>query len=180
MRSWLARRLESFEPYQSVPTIFDIDYRGLRAVGVTAIVFDLENTLVPYRAEGLSARTLDLLEDLRREGLALGIVSNSTRSWVHAVATPLGIPYVGKAGKPRERAFRAVLDGLDVPLENTIVVGDQLLTDVYGAQRLGLRAVLVGPLGQEEPWTSKLQRFFVPKALRAARWLARSGARTIG
>jgi HAD superfamily phosphatase (TIGR01668 family) len=160
--------LRAFEPFRVVSSVADIDYEELWDLGVRGIVFDLENTLALYRADGLVDGNVEMLRRLQTRGFAIGIVSNSTRTWVDAVATPLGIPYVGKAGKPRPSAFMKVITLMPVSAGEIVVVGDQLLTDVYGAQRLGVRAVLVAPLGRAEPWTSKVQRAVIPRLVKAA------------
>ena len=160
--SWRAH----FDPWRRSATVLDIDYDALWDDGVRGIVFDLENTIALYRATGLIDGCPALLRRLQEKGFSLAVVSNSVRTWVDAVCTPLGIPFVGKAGKPRRRAFRTVLDRLGLPPGQVVVVGDQLLTDMYGAQRLGMRAILVDPLGPDEPWTSRLQRRVVPRLLR--------------
>ena len=128
--------LDHFDPFRAARTVADIDYGELWDAGVRGLIFDLENTLALYRASSLVDGYLDLLRSLQAKGLALGIVSNSARDWVAAVVDPLGIPFVGKAGKPRAAAFQTVLDRLPVAPSEVAVVGDQRLTDVCP---LGLR-----------------------------------------
>lgn len=170
---WIDRQLTCFEPFQRAASVTRIDYDALWDAGVRGIVFDLENTLALYKGDELVPGHRELLVELKERGFALGIVSNSSRTWVTQVSEPLGIPFVGDAGKPRPVAFLRMVACLPVTLQEVAMVGDQRLTDVYGAQRLGLRAVLVDALGNAEPLTSRLQRRFVPPLLRAARRLVR-------
>jgi HAD superfamily phosphatase (TIGR01668 family) len=168
---WGREQLRHFDPFEVAPSVSDIDFEDLWNLGSRGIIFDLENTIAPYRAEGLADGSLELLHHLRRRGFALGIVSNSRRSWVDAIATPLGIPFLGHAGKPRRAAFLEVIARMSVTVDQTVVVGDQRLTDVFGAQRIGAKAVLVDRLGPSEPWTSRAQRLLLPPALKLARRL---------
>jgi HAD superfamily phosphatase (TIGR01668 family) len=161
--------LPLLEPFREVTAVTDIDFDELWALGVRGVIFDLENTLALYKAETLLDGHLDLLVRLRDRGFALGLVSNSPRTWVTAVSEPLGIPFVAKAGKPRRRAFEAVLARMRVPASEVAVVGDQLFTDIFGAQRAGMRGILVSPLGPDEPWTSKVQRQVFPRLRRRRR-----------
>ena len=167
LRAWATSKTRLFAPFRVARAVDVIDYEELWDLGVRGIVFDLENTLALYRGDTLLEGYVHLLAGLRDRGFSIAIVSNSARSWVELVATALGIPSVAKAGKPRARAFVRALSRLPVPVEHVVVVGDQFLTDVYGAQRLGLRAILVDPLGPEEPVTSRLQRRAVPLTVHA-------------
>jgi putative phosphatase len=173
LRSWLEGALAHFEPFRRARRVADIDYEELWALGLRGIVFDLENTLALYRSDALVEGNLELLARLTDRGFSLGIVSNSRRRWVESVATPLGIPFIGDAGKPRASAFQRVIREIPVPTHQLVMVGDQRLTDVFGAQRMGLRAILVEPLGPAEPLTSRAQRRIVPLMLRAGRRLSR-------
>jgi HAD superfamily phosphatase (TIGR01668 family) len=158
--------LSALEPFREVASVTAIDFDELHALGVRGLIFDLENTLALYRAETLLDGHLELLVGLQARGFALGLVSNSPRTWVAGISEPLGIPFVANAGKPRRRAFEAVLQRMPVRPEDVVVIGDQLVTDVLGAQWMGMRGVLVHPLGPDEPLTSKIQRQVFPRLRR--------------
>lgn len=90
-------------------------------------------------------------------GFQLIIVSNNQLERVSKFATPLDIQYVHEARKPSNTPFRKAMNMMELTPEKTVVVGDQMLTDVYGGNRLGLYTVLVMPIAiNDEGWFTRL------------------------
>lgn len=131
----------------------------LRQWGVRGLIFDLDNTLLPYDSYALTAEVLALVEELRDSGYAMCLVSNSNRDRrVKSLGEQAGVAAISRAGKPRRRAFREALALLGTSPEETAAVGDQVFTDVLGANRLGLYSVLVKPLSPTEFIGTRLVR----------------------
>ncbi len=142
-------------------SVHDVDYGSLLARGVQAVLFDLENTLCPWRAWELDDRTWRLLDALLEQGFRLAVVTNARLPAGHPLVVALGrrgVPVVDAAQKPFRKGIRRALDLLGIAPGRAAVVGDQLLTDVLGARRAGLLAVLVDPLGREESLPTKFNR----------------------
>jgi len=87
------------------------------------------------------------------------LLRHNKEARVKHFAEPLGIPYIHKAKKPLRNAFYNALIQLGLRPNEVVMVGDQLLTDVMGANRLGLHTVLVKPVAQSDGLVTKLNRF---------------------
>jgi HAD superfamily (subfamily IIIA) phosphatase, TIGR01668 len=138
--------LEWLLPHQVAGTIYDIDLKKLQAEGISGIICDLDNTLVGARVPSATPELADWLERVRSLGFRVIIVSNNRRTRVSRFAEPHGIPYIYSARKPVRASFRKALNLLGLAPEQVVVIGDQLLTDVLGAKRTGLRVILVKPI----------------------------------
>ena len=111
-------------------------------MGVRALMFDLDNTLARWNSFDVVPGLRKWLDDCRARGFAVCICSNNHAPRVRPVAEALGMDYIADAGKPASAAYRRACRLLNAAPECVAAVGDQLLTDVFGAKRNGLRAVL--------------------------------------
>jgi HAD superfamily phosphatase (TIGR01668 family) len=146
-------------PDQIVNTVFDIDLNALTAQGVRGIITDLDNTLVSARTPLATPELIAWLDKVKHMGFRVVILSNNNSGRVSRFAGPLGIPFVPAARKPAHRAFRRALQLLELTPEQAVVVGDQMLTDVFGGRRMGLRTILVTPIElTEEGWGTRINR----------------------
>ncbi|NLO73335.1 MAG: YqeG family HAD IIIA-type phosphatase [candidate division WS1 bacterium] len=159
--------LSRFCPHQIARRVEDIDLQQLRAEGVRGLLLDLDNTLTRWQSEELSPSVTAWLEQATRQ-FRVCLLSNAVRGQrVRRMAERLGVPCVhglGPWGKPWRRAFQAALRQTGTTPEETAMIGDQLFTDICGARRMGLRALLVEPVGQREFLLTTLNR-------RVARWV---------
>ncbi|WP_019636716.1 YqeG family HAD IIIA-type phosphatase [Paenibacillus fonticola] len=141
---------ERFLPKLRVNSVFDIDLESLYAQGYRGIITDLDNTLVGAKAPLATPELVDWFEKVKNSGFKLVIVSNNNLDRVSKFAAPLNIEFVHKARKPLGSPFRRALGMLGLAPQEAIVVGDQLMTDVYGGNRMGLFTVLVLPIAVAE------------------------------
>lgn len=165
------RWFEKFDPDYSYATALEIPIEELAANGTEALILDLENTLVRYKSETLPENVVEFLDRARQAGLKVGIVSNSPRNWVESTLRSHEIPYVGMAAKPRKSGFMRVLGVLGVAPGNAAHAGDQIITDVYGAHRIGMTAIYIDPIGPEGPLSTHIQRKVLMPILTAVRRL---------
>lgn len=144
-----------FLPRLQVASVYEINLDELHAAGVRGIITDLDNTLVGARDPQATPELMEWLKTVRARGFTVVIVSNNNRTRVSRFAEPIGITSIAAAKKPLRRAFRQALDVLGLAPEQTVVIGDQLLTDVFGANRMGMHAILVTPIApqDESPFT---------------------------
>jgi uncharacterized protein len=146
----VTRLLQNFVPDVSVRTVYDIDLEKLWNDGFRGIITDLDNTLVGARVEAATPELVKWLDTVQERGFKVVIVSNNYHSRVSKFADPLGIPFINSARKPTAVPFRKALGILGTrPLE-TAVIGDQLMTDVLGGNRMGLYTILVHPIARHE------------------------------
>lgn len=140
--------------------VHDIPLAALLARGIRGIVLDLDNTIVPWSQVQVPPEIADWLREARAAGMGLCIVSNASRSGrVERVAQAIGAEWVAGAIKPRRRAFREAMRRLGTKPEQTAVIGDQILTDIWGGNRAGLYTILVDPLARKEFPMTTLSRW---------------------
>ncbi|MEW6082669.1 MAG: YqeG family HAD IIIA-type phosphatase [Bacillota bacterium] len=145
-------------PASYVSSIFDVDVKALAGTGVKGIILDLDNTLIHWRSDTPGPEVLDWFKMLKARGLQACIVSNNMGPRVRHLAGIFGIPCIPRAAKPRRRAFREAMDIMGTSPQETAVVGDQVFTDILGANRLGLLSVLVVPISSREFIGTRLVR----------------------
>lgn len=143
-----------------VQTIYEIDFKALQHQGIKAIITDLDNTLVASDRPNATPELVNWLETLQSMGFRVIIVSNNRETRVSKFARPLNVPYIPTAKKPFNTPFRKALNRLEVTPDQTVVIGDQLFTDVLGGNLAGLYTILVVPVSQTEGLGTKLNRVF--------------------
>lgn len=149
--------LERFYPDEDVESAYGIDYEKLYREGCRGIIFDIDNTLVPHGAPA-DERAKKLFSRLKETGYQVMLLSNNKEPRVKAFSDSVGARYIFKAGKPGRAGYERAMRGLGTTAENTIFVGDQLFTDIWGARRAGIRTFLVKPIHPKEEIQIVLKR----------------------
>lgn len=137
----------SLIPDRVYPSVFDIDGAYLASRGRTLLLADLDNTLAKYGQAEPDHAVMQWKEGLKAAGVELFLLSNSrkpTRPGHYAKA--LNIPYLGHAGKPKTDGFFEAMKRMGRTPEQTAMVGDQIFTDILGAKRSGILALMVEPI----------------------------------
>ncbi len=161
-------------PRELAPTVYDINFDLLWGNGIRGLVFDLDNTIVPWREPEPDPRLIEFFAALRAKGFKLCIVSNARPARCARFAEALGVPALPDCGKPRRAGFLRALETMHSQPGETAVIGDQVFTDVFGANRVGLYTVLVTPLSRREfVWTRFVR--MIERAALAAMRLKRPG-----
>lgn len=153
-------------------SIFEIDLDRLKAQGFRAIMLDLDNTMVRWNHPDPTPGLLTWLQTVKEKGFATCIVSNNSGSRVREFAGKVAVPFVPKATKPRRKGFREAMAKLGVEPQHTVVVGDQIFTDVLGGNRAGAYTILVVPLDPREFFLTQIVR---KVERRVIRYLDRKG-----
>ncbi len=151
-----------FERYQEVTPEY------LRRHGVTLLLSDLDFTLAPKSVRRPDPALRAWICAMQEAGIQVIIVSNNrSGTRVTEFCADLGIPYQGHAGKPSPRGLRAAMDRAGADKAHTAMLGDKLLTDMLAANRAGVLALMVEPLGGAvTPWQKVLHALQAPfKAL---------------
>ena len=134
-----------FYPTEYVSGIDQITPEWLGARGARGVVFDIDNTLVAQDAPADEAAK-QYIAGLHAAGIKTFIVSNNAEPRVKAFAEAVGCGYCHKAQKPSRRGYLAAIRGMHLKRSEVVVVGDQLFTDIWGANRSRIRSVLVSPV----------------------------------
>ncbi len=156
-------------PNLAVDSLFEIDLDALAGQGVRGVIFDLDNTIIPWDSREMDAAIVVWLEDVLARGFKVAIVSNNWRSRVREIAARFGLPFVSRAYKPAKTGFRRALTELGLEPGEAVVVGDQLFTDVLGGNRMGLMTIWVKPLTAREFIGTRIHRRFERLAVRMLR-----------
>lgn len=145
-------------PWTEAESAYQIDYQREYDSGVRGVLFDVDNTLVPHGAAA-TEQARQLFEQLRRIGLRTCIISNNKEERVSPFAEAVGSSYIYKAGKPSARGYQEGMRKMGTEPESTIFVGDQIFTDICGANRAGIRTYLVRPIHPKEEIQIVLKRY---------------------
>jgi len=151
--------VERFRADHHADALPDVKLDELALAGIRGIVVDLDNTVCAYRRPELAPGVAEWVAAARARGFALVLVSNNFSERVGAIGAQLGIPVVPNALKPLPFAFLRALKLLGTPRAATVVIGDQLFTDVLGAKLLGLRTILTKPLVERDFPLTRVLRF---------------------
>ena len=151
--------LHKFTPWLRVKTVYEIPLEELWKNGIRGIITDLDNTLVGAKEPLATPELIVWLELVKKMGFKVVIVSNNGELRVRKFAEPLQIPFIHRAKKPTNAAFHKALQWMELSAEQTVVVGDQMLTDVLGGNRMGLHTILVLPIALlDEGFFTKVNR----------------------
>ncbi|MFP4077797.1 MAG: YqeG family HAD IIIA-type phosphatase [Candidatus Izemoplasmataceae bacterium] len=157
-----------FIPKCHVPKIEDADFDFFYKEGKRLLLIDIDNTLIPYDISLPDDALKAFFEDLKKRGFEIVLVSNNGRRRIKPFADALGLPAVWHAKKPLKCGFKKALRLKVNRFEKhqVLVIGDQIMTDVFGAKRAGLDVCLVRPLKRKsEKWFTKLNRTIEKKML---------------
>lgn len=133
------------KPAMQAQSIYGFDFQSAYDRGIRGVILDIDNTLVPHDAPA-DARAAALAEQLKKTGYQLLILSNNREARTKSFAEAIGVPYICEAGKPSRRGYDLALEKMKLEKEQVLCVGDQLLTDIWGASNAGLESLLVEPL----------------------------------
>ena len=146
-----------FYPDIYIDSAYDIDYEELYNKGYRGIIFDIDNTLVEHGAP-VTKRCSDLFDRLRAMGFDTCIISNNKEPRVKPLADALESEYVYKAGKPSKAGYEKGMEIMGTNRENTLFIGDQIFTDIWGANKAGIHSILVKPIAKHEEIQIVLKR----------------------
>lgn len=148
---------QSFFPDSRVKSAYDIPYEKLYEEGYRGLIFDIDNTLVEHGADA-DERSAALFLRLRNIGFKTCLLSNNKEERVLRFNKEIRSLYIYKANKPGKKSYLKAVELMGTKPCNTIFVGDQLFTDVWGAKRIHMRNILVEPIGPKEEIQIVLKR----------------------
>ncbi len=140
-------------PNRYLPSVYNIDFNRLYSKGYRVILFDIDNTLVPHNAKADSA-IIDLFKNLKNIGFKTAVISNNKKPRVQEFADTVGCDkFYYKAGKPNPKAYIKLVRSFKLGLDKAVFIGDQIFTDILGANRAHIYSIMVEPVlkWHEEP-----------------------------
>ncbi len=148
---------QSLFPSEDYDSAYDIDFYAYYNKGYRGILFDVDNTLVEH-GQPVTIRAIELFARLREAGFKTCIISNNKEYRVKPLADALESYYVYKAGKPAARGYIEGMEHMGTSGSTTLFVGDQIFTDILGANRAGIHSILVKPVAKHEEIQIVLKR----------------------
>lgn len=150
--------LECLYPKVYLDSTYEIDFEQYYQDGYRAIIFDIDNTLVPHGAPA-DQRAIALFKRLHALGYQTMMLSNNKEPRVKMFCDAVDVEYIYKAGKPNPANYREAMKRMHTDEKNTLFVGDQIFTDVWGANKAGIYSILVKPIHPKEEIQIVLKRY---------------------
>ena len=145
-------------PGECHPSAYQIDYDSLYRKGIRGLIFDIDNTLVWHGAPA-DERAISLFSHLKELGFQCVLLSNNKEPRVKLFADRTGTRYIFKAGKPKVSGYRRAMELMHTDCKTTVFIGDQIFTDIAGANLAGIHSILVEPLNPKEEIQIVLKRY---------------------
>lgn len=145
------RKIKCFVPFpdEYLDSTYEIDFEKLYQDGYRGLIFDIDNTLVRH-GEPADERAVALFKRLKKIGFDCCLLSNNQYERVSSFNKEVQVHFIEDAHKPSTKNYIKAMELMKTDRSNTIFVGDQLFTDVYGAKRTGIRNILVKPIHPKE------------------------------
>lgn len=154
-----------FMPSDYVQSVFQIDIEKLANSGFKGIITDLDNTLVGWDVKTPTKEIQEWFKKANDLGLTITIVSNNSEKRVSGFSKDLDVDFIFKARKPMGRAFKKAIQHMNIKPEETVVIGDQMLTDVLGGNNNGLYTIMVVPVKKTDGFLTRLNRIIERRLL---------------
>ena len=146
--------------------ITDIDIEFLKQNNIGTLLLAVDNTLSTHHGTKLVDGLTEWLDSMKAEGINLEVVSNSRKWRIEPFAGKIGLPFVSLACKPLPFGYRKAVKMLGAEKKQCAIIGDQIFTDVLGANLYGIKSLLVRPIKLEDGTSFKIRRYFEKKILK--------------
>ena len=144
-------------PFSFLPTVMtdeltDLTPEFLHRRGITLLMLDFDNTIVPYTTSVAAEKMDAWLTMMAASDIQLCVVSNTKRDRVKIFCQKYGIPVITHANKPFPKGIKECLRKFDTMPQHAAIVGDQIFTDTLGGNGVGLTTILVKAIDNHNFW----------------------------
>ncbi len=136
-------------PDEWIDSTYSIDFEKYYKEGYRGIIFDIDNTLVPHGADA-DERAIALFDRLKNIGFEICLLSNNKKPRVERFNKDVNVQYIFKAQKPYHKNYYIAAMMMRLSVQSCLCVGDQLFTDIYGANESEIHTILVNPIDPKE------------------------------
>jgi uncharacterized protein len=157
--------MNNFVPDMYFENIYVIDYKKLKSIGIKCLLFDLDNTISSYESTEPDKKLKELFYTLQKD-FKLVIISNNKKERVRPFKEKLNVDSSYSSMKPLKKKYLKIMDIYNFKDTQIASVGDQLITDIYGANRVGITSILVNPISPNEPLRTRINRSIERKIIR--------------
>lgn len=140
-------------------SIYTINYKKLKKNGIKCLLFDLDNTIAPYKVNVPDQKVKELFARLE-EDFKVIIVSNSGKYRLRPFKEKLNVDVAFSSRKPFKKKYKKILTLYKFKIDEVACIGDQLFTDILGANRMGFTSILVNRVAKNEILPTRINRFF--------------------
>ena len=144
-------------PDMYIGSVYQINFDRLYEDGFRGLIFDIDNTLVPHGAPA-DARAIALFAHLKELGFQCCLLSNNQEPRVKMFNDSVDVHYIFDAHKPSVKNYERAMELMGTDRSNTLFVGDQIFTDIFGARRTGIPAIMVKKIHWKEEIQIVLKR----------------------
>ena len=148
--------MDNFVPDMYQKSIYYINYQKLFDNGIRCLLFDLDNTCIPYKIKEPNNKLIELFENLKEMGFKLIIFSNARRKRIAPFKKKLEVDCLACAHKPSKCGFIRVMKLFHFDFSQVAIIGDQLYKDILGGNRVGIMTILVNPMSKDDMFVTKL------------------------
>jgi len=150
--------MEKYVPDMYQKSIYTIDYSKLLSVGIKCLLFDLDNTIVPSKSSEPPVKAKELFISLKQKGFRVIIFSNSPKYRIKKFEKFFELECISFAMKPLSLNFKKVMENHRLSENEVAIVGDQIMTDVVGGNKVGITTILVNPVTNSDFFWTKPNR----------------------
>ena len=140
-------------------SIYSINYKKLKKNGIKCLLFDLDNTIVPCKEKEPDQKLKELFAKLE-EDFKVIIISNSPKNRIRPFKEKLNVDCAYSSKKPFKTKYKKILELYNFKIDEVACIGDQILTDILGANRMGFTSILVNRVAKYETIFTRFNRFF--------------------
>ena len=155
-----------FHPDIYAQSIYTINYDKLLKSGIRVLLFDLDNTCIPYLIKEPTKELKNHFDKLTSNGFKVIIFSNSPKKRLKPFKDYLNVDCCAKVGKPRKAKFLKILKDYNLNLPEVAIIGDQLITDIFGGNRVGINTILVNPISNIDMPFTKINRIIEKRIIK--------------
>ena len=170
--------VEKFMPDVYQKSIYYINYDKLWKKGVRCLLFDMDNTITPAHITKPTKRLKRLFDELKAKGFKVIIFSNNPKYRIEPFKSFLNVDACAFALKPSKEKYNLIMERFKYKHTEIAAIGDQLLTDIYGANKLDITSVLVNPLTERDhtvTWINRLLEKMIFNSLEKKEVFKRGG-----
>lgn len=156
---------KKFVPKNYKKNVFEVNYIKYKDKGIKYIIFDLDNTLGLINEKKCSNKVKDFINNLSND-FKIIIASNNNKGRVSLFSEELNVNIIHNALKPTSRLYRILKDKYTKNMNEVLLIGDQLVTDIFVGNRFKIETILVDPLGNKDLKITGLNRFLEDKIMK--------------
>lgn len=151
--------IKYFLPKSYVASFDSLNLALLKAQGIQLIICDVDNTLVAHNDPLPSAKVFAFINQIKQMNMEIVLISNNNLNRVQAFAQQLELSFYASAKKPLRKTYQQILSDYQLKTSAIAALGDQLLTDILGANRMGMFSILTNPLDDNDLSYTKINRW---------------------